>query len=415
MRRVTMIAFLLTDFVAGMSNASAQCPPTTPAPTIAQFVALPGVNLLDEATRRFYGAQDIEILDVILAGNLARVWYGTEGTIHPGSMQLHPGTLRPVDIQLPIPDLAVPGSVSFAVSPSHVAGWNNVLGGDLPPTYGKGAPLVGLLSVNGRLFVHGTHRNYNEIEEGTVDTPKHVQWNGLSFIPDATADPSTMAATLQEWWSAGPELGLGLTGSFRAVPEGSTVAVTRPTGAALSRFYVAANYCGREWAGFGLLLDISNLASVDPNARMLIPYYEFLGDAWDAGQMSAGPLGVEMPRIYYTCPPTVIGPECPDSPPGIDGNKLRPVLYVQPTSGPNAGKRFLIAGLNLDPVDKNTYGTTNVRLDGQGRDDGKYDYLAFTDITNMVAVMPGNPPPTMWHEEWSRVVSCDLSLMRRAA
>jgi len=398
MRRVSTAAILLPILLAGSSSVGAQCPPTTPAPTIAQYVALPGVNLqVSESTRRFYAAQDIEILDVILAGNMARVWYGTEGSIHPASMQLHPGTLRPVDIQLPIPDLAVPGSVAFAVSPNPVAGWNDILGGDTPPDYGKGAPLVGLLSVNGRLFVHGTHRNYDEIADGTVDAPKNVQWNGLSFIPDATADPSTMAATIQEWWSAGPELGLGVTGSFHAVPEGSTVAVTRPTGAALSRFYVAANYCGREWAGFGLLLDISNLASVNPNARMLIPYYEFLGDAWDAGQMSAGPLGVEMPRLYYTCPPTVIGPDCPDEPPGIDGNKLRPILYVQPTSGPNAGKRFIIAGLNLDPIDINTYGTTNERLDGQGRDDGKYDYLAFTDITNMVAVLPGGPPPTMWH------------------
>jgi hypothetical protein len=377
-------------------------------PTPSSWVDLPRVDLgVDITTRRNAIAKDLKILDVLVTGNRLRAFYTTEGSIDPDFSILYPGRLRPIDVLTPVPDLTV-SSASFLVQ-DDVPGWNlpAVSGwGDVEPTWGKGGSIVGMSTINGSLLVAGSHRNRNEVDVG--DSPKLDSWNGLSFIDDATVRPMDM--TIQESWSAGPDLGTGGTGAFRATPEGSTVAYNG-SGA---RFFVQSNYCGDDWAGHLLVVVLPNLSSVNFQDRVVVPIYEFLGD-WNDGlpPLSAPPppglFGAEVARDNYTCASTPTGPDCTTLiTPGcavmdnVSGNKMRPTLYVHVSEAApvNAGKDFLVMGLNTDPIDIDTYESEHVKLDGDcGRDDGKYDYLAFIDITDMQAALTVPPTPGSWQIE----------------
>lgn len=367
-------------------------------PSTNRFVELPKVDYpADHTTLRNYNAKDLAILDVLVSGSRMRVFYTTEGAVEPNTLQLYPGRLRMVDVHTAIPDLAVTAP-AFTL-PLDVPGWNSVLGGDLPAEYGKTGSIVGMQPISGNLFVHGPRRNRDEPVAGTF-VPQHDPWNGLTYIHDATARPSNMQLT--ELWSAGEELGIDPYRDFEAVPEGSEIAYAGDD----NRYYVAANYCGSDWAGHLLVLHLPNLASIDFNQRVVLPLYEFLGDWLDGltpgkpvptSALSVWPLGPEVPRVNFTCPSTPTGPDCSVGADTVAGNKLRPILYVDCDTATMEGRRLLIAGLNLDPIDIASYGGVLAPLDNGGRDDGKYDYVCIMDITDMKAAMTTPMPPGTWH------------------
>ncbi len=371
-------------------------------------------------------AGDLEVLDVfVVNGTRIRVFYTTEGFFDSAANVLRPGRLRPVDIVKPIPDLASfgfanqfwdAGGTAWDIR-DPVAKWNDVLH-PLPnpnpddPPFAKGNALVGFAVRNGWLFVNGPHRNDKD-----VTVPINPQgfdvtaWNGITMVNGAI-DPANVVPF--EFESAGTEpVGAGMR---RAVPEGSLIVDTHPAGSRLCSFLIVGNYCGRDAAGHLLVQNISGLPSVTETERVHVDYYEYLADWLDviapfsdppSLDLNLFPLGPEVPRGYFTCPGGPDAVECANASvePSIDtieGNKLRPVVVVTVAAGlPNAGRKLLVAGLNLDPIDPLSYDSaTKMPLDGpinqgNGRDDGKYDYLAFTDITDMVTQNP--PPEGTWH------------------
>jgi hypothetical protein len=302
-----------------------------------------------------------------------------------------------VDVNTPLPDLSTT-SPTFS-NLAAVPGWNDVLGGDLPATYGKTGSIVGMRSINGNLFVHGPRRNNDTPDPPGSYVPDTEEWNGLTYVKDATGRAADMDLT--ELWSAGQALGTGGNQNFSAVPEGSDIAYDGDG----NRYYIGCNYCGSDWAGHLLVFHVPNLSSINFNQRAVLPLYEFLGDWLDGStgtpvptsSLSVWPLGVEVPRINYTCPSTSTGPDCASGSDSVRGNKLRPILYVDCDTATMDGRRLLIAGMNLDPMDIATYGGTLTPLDNAGRDDGKYDYLCIMDITDMKAAMPNPAPPNAWH------------------
>ena len=393
---IPTLAVLALNAVGG----HAQNGPTT-------WIKLPTAGIPDsEKSNAIIG--DIEILDVtVAAGAYMRVYYTTEGhtDLPPAQLKVWPGRLRPVDVRLPIPDLtALNGQQWLAGSPeawfvrNPVAHWNDVLSTSADPNYGKGATLVGMISHNGFLFVPGPHRNDKAYVINPVTLlPEAVvkPWNGLSMF-DGTAAPETAFDPIdptdpvgKELYSAGagptgPGDPDGDTGMKMAVPEGTFIVTTQPPAAAMSRFLFVANYCGPEYAGSLLVQNISNLGGVRPNARYIVPLYELLGSYTDPTTVN-GPFGDEVSKTRFTAP---LGGAV-----SVGGNKIRPTIVVDVNVGPNAGRKLLFVALNLDPINIDTYGGAETALDTDGGlDDGKYDYLAVVDITDMVTAFP-NPWP----------------------
>jgi hypothetical protein len=386
-------------------------------------------------------ATDLHLLDVLVEG-FNRYFYTTEGhtdlTI-PTSVVLFPGRLRAIDVAAPFPDLSLIGGEwqpdSTLVVRNPVAGWNDALigtGTAQAPNHGKGASLVGMTSHNGFLFVSGPHRNEPDFVTDPFGnmSPERTSWNGVSVVYGPAPPGEAFDPLSDELFSAGSgptQLGdpLGDTGMRQAVPEGSAVATTNPPFAEPSSFLFVGNYCGRDAAGHLLVQVVTNPAKIRRVNRHHVPLYELLAN-YTGGALKPppGPLGDEVPRYYFTCPwDSNELPDCSGTPsnadPGLtntlEGNKLRPVLVFKvPANSPNnAGRLFLVAGLNLDPFHINDYDAEGdiplgtVPLDLVGRDDGKYDYLAITDITDMIVTWP-NPMPTgvdLWRyddvSQWS--------------
>lgn len=390
---------------------------------VDQTYPLPGPFELQAAKPlRDHLPHDLALVDVFVGdGDDIRLVFTTEGLLTEelptGIHTVHPGNLRFIDIALApvvpggpaekIPDLAVSTFNGVTTTLAPVAHWNDVLidpangGTEEDPRHGKGISFQGIVSVNGTLYVGGEIRKdkVNITPPGPSDhdpSQHHTLWNGLSQV-DGTATPALAFDPLgtppkgQELWSAGTA-GLGGPPQFQeCVPE--TIAWTRN---GLGRYLFCSNYCGKDKAGFLLVQNISNQLAVDASDRMLVDLYWLLGvyaDARSTWPASAGlPFGAEVSSSRFTQSPWLI-------PYDVRGNKLRPVhafaVPNQPQYGNNAGRRFLVAGLNLDPVnletlaalDKPAGSPTDPTLD-----DGKYDYLAFVDITDMRPDLYGLPP-----------------------
>ena len=364
---------------------------------------------------------DMAVLDVLVDGQFIRAYYSTDGRhIPPADMATPPGTLipgklRPVDIVAPFPDLAtflVDGEWIDSVPPGEewsirleVNHWNKVFDvaqeDSIPgynPPHSKGGALVGMIAHNGFLFVNSPLRRERDFtgDEMTSLVPRFHQYNGLSMLygpddPISSFDPKVWDPLSgdceafteggnQELFSAGfggldPQTDcVGVDpGWRRGVPEGTDIVETSPQNQMLSRFLFVANYCGDHAAGHVLVQNISNLMSIRVAARTLVPLYEYLGD-WLEGTSapSFAPLGVEVPRIRFTCPP-MNNPNLPSDIPDCNGNavydetfdtlrgnKLRPVLIVEAADWPSMpagtkGRKFLISGLNLDPYNLEDY------------------------------------------------------------
>jgi hypothetical protein len=349
---------------------------------VDQTYPIPGPFELQAAQPlRDHLPHDLAMVDVFVGdGDDIRLVFTTEGllteNLSTGIHTVHPGNLRFIDIVLApvvpggpaekIPDLAVSTFNGVTTTLPPVAHWNDVNidpangGTENDPRHGKGISFQGIVSVNGTLYVGG------EIRKDKVDiTPPgpadhdpsahHTLWNGLSQV-DGTAtpalafDPQGSPPKGQELWSAGTA-GLGGPPEFQeAVPE--TVAWTRN---GLGRYLFCSNYCGKDKAGFLLVQNISNQLAVDKADRILVDLYWLLGiytDARSSWPASEGlPFGAELPSSRFT-----MAGGSPNY--DIRGNKLRPVYTFavpnNPIFGNNAGRRFLVAGLNLDPVDLST-------------------------------------------------------------
>ncbi len=389
---------------------------------VDQMYPLPSPSEL-KATDEFrdHLPHDLALVDVFVGdGDDIRLVFTTEGLLSDevgGGHIVHPGNLRFIDIALApvvpggpaekIPDLSVSTFNGVTTTLPPVAHWNDVNidpangGTENDPRHGKGISFQGIVSVNGTLYVGG------EIRKDKVDiTPPgpsdhdpsahHTLWNGLSQV-DGTAtpalafDPQGTPPKGQELWSAGTA-GLGGPPEFQeAVPE--TVAWTRN---GLGRYLFCSNYCGKDKAGFLLVQNISNQLAVDASDRILVDLYWLLGvytDARSTWPASAGlPFGAEVPSSRFTQSTWLV-------PYDVRGNKLRPVhtfaVPNNPLYGNNAGWRFLVAGLNLDPVDLETLAALDKPAGSPTDptlDDGKYDYLAFVDITDMRPDLFGLPP-----------------------
>lgn len=213
----------------------------------------------------------------------------------------------------------------------------------------------------------------------------------------------------------GPNDPEGDTGMERAVPEGAFIASTSPPQASPSRFLFVGNYCGEDRGGDLLVQNISNLAGVRAPQRIQVPVYDHLGtyteNEFTPTSGSSARLSAEVPSTFFKRPP------------GGDSsgvNKIRPVSVVNVTSDTgyaNRDRQLLFIGVNLDPVrldacgvSEYCYPSTPVPLDIGGQDDGKYDYLAIVDITDMVAAFPNPWPctgncPDLWRyddgAEWA--------------
>jgi hypothetical protein len=110
----------------------------------------------------------------------------------------------------------------------------------------------------------------------------------------------------------------------------------------------------------------------------LVPCYEYLGAYTEAPTTPVSgplaPLGAEVPKSKFTAP----------FPADVGGNKMRPLtlVNVKPDLPFIGGRKLLVVGLNLDPVNLSTTPHT-APLDDGGLDDGKYDYLMIVDVTDM--------------------------------
>ncbi len=422
--------------VFGLTSAVA-AQPSTPTPntwinlpkSLQQFPITDPNPVTDPQPENLH-AGDSEILDVLVNGHV-RFWYTTNGHYLknvPGFPDgLHSGRLRPVDLRAPLPSplpgtewpQGSTGNENWIINPP-VANWNQALDGVIPPPpsppYSKRNSLVGMLSKNGVLFVAGASRNRAELEANGQMAVE--QWNGLSVL-DGAADPSTAFSPVSgELYSFGGAESAGMLRT--AVPEG--VAYTSMRGA--GQFLFVDNYCGTDGGGTVLVQRIHSLMNIQPNARFYLQLYELLGDYVDTSPLPQGPLGFEVCRGNFTCPlGTDLRPSCPpqqvcgnDTIHGgatIGGNKIRPVIVVDvPANAPwNAGKKFLIIGMNLDPMDLATYGGNLIPLDlpkdpmgnpvsellGHDRDDGRYDYIAIIDITLLIATVPN---PVLLEGHW---------------
>ncbi len=363
-------------------------------------------------TLRDHLPHDLALVDVFVGdGDDIRLVFTTEGWLEDlpeDQHKVHPGNLRFIDIALApvvpggaaekIPDLAVFSFNGVTTTLAPVAHWNDNLidtangGTEEDPRHGKGISFQGIVSANGVTYVGGEIRKdkVNTTPPGPSDhdpSEHHTLWNGLSQVdgtatPELAFDPLGNPPKGQELWSAGSS-GLGGPPAFQeCVPE--TITWTRNGN---GRFLFCSNYCGKDKAGFLLVQNISNQLAVEHSDRILVDLYWLLGiyaDARSTWPASPGlPFGAELTSSRFTM---AVGSPSYD----VRGNKLWPVhTFAVPNSplfGNNAGRRFLVAGLNLDPVDLDSL----VALDKPAGsptdptlDDGKYDYLAFVDITDM--------------------------------
>ena len=371
-------------------------------------VNLPSPNASPPGTWRDHNPFDLGRVDVLLGpnDNVVRFVYTTDGYFDLDNSIAFPGQVRFIDATVPIPDLSDPGSWTPAVT-LPVSHWNDIkkdeqgllLGGDVDPRHGKGQSYQGIVSVNGTLFIPSEIRKDKEDVTLWCDPPgpgnhaegaHHTLWNGFSMLdgtarPDLAFDPLAIPPKGQELWSAGTD---GFApGLKEAVPE--TVIWTRN---GHGRWVFVSNYCGKDAAGYLMVQNISNLQGVDPADRVEVDLYWRLGQYTDGlAQAYWGPFGAEVGWNRFTVQVSIP----PDPAYDVRGNKLRPLLTVAPTSGPNAGRRLLICGLNLDPVrlDDGSLATLD-SYPGEcfpTLDEGKYDYLALIDITDLAPEIPIEP------------------------
>lgn len=412
-RCVTLACLVLLAAPDGRGQSPSNQRMFIPLPTAVQPYP-PGHPITESPDKRNHLASDIVRIDlpIALGGGVqaVRFYYTTDGrftyksginedgpNLPEAEWKLFPGRLRPVDIAAPFPTISefignngvewpksLGGSNNWDVL-APVANWNQTLGGDDATTllYAKGNSLVGLLSYRGMLFVDGPHRNDRALDP--FGNKVIVRWNGLSILdgtlpPSGSFDPANGLG--KELWSTGPNSD-GTTNLQRATPEGNDHVFTRPANGA-GHFLLVANYCGEERAGYLQVQDITNLMSVSLADRYLVPLYELLAD-WvetvpppgTSAEWADQPFGPEVPRSFFTAP---YGQD-------VSGNKFRPVTVVDVPSGVpyNGGKVLVFSGLNLDPVDFDSYDEAPAyrALDDSGRDDGKYDYVAISDVTKM--------------------------------
>ena len=342
---------------------------------------------------------DIGLVDVLVSrggDEWVRAFYRTKG--HFEDPTIFPSNLRAVAMRGPIGDLSSYDGMKWPEGPmgsenwiieDRVSKWNKALASPPPaaPSDGDkddGDPLFrgkkggkqGIISTNGTVFVNTTAT--------WVKFGSHTRgWNGLSQV-DGTA--LARVAFTQELWSFG---GQDDPLTTRAKPEGNEVAVTNDG----SRFVFAANYCGADASGVLHVQDISNLGAVDPTKYADVDLIERLAVYTPTAPSSDG-LGPEVAPFGTGGFADPAGP--------VGGNKFRQIHAVWVKDDPaydNRGRLLLFAMLNLDPVE--IIGTPAplpplVPLDDSNTDDGKYDYLAVTDITDMTSTTH-----TPVHPKWN--------------
>lgn len=266
---------------------------------------IPGEPLPDLGNRK---VADITILEHLVLfidnGDAARIFYTTDGYNNtsnndPLLWNFHAGTLRSVDIKVPIPDLFFTDGVAWPKfsgpdqnwhARDATAEWNEVLvGPNLPsnPFEAKLASYQSLISEGGVLFAAITHKSIRNVNTKTQG------WNGLAIVDGTATEANAFNSPEDELWSSGPGSGEGV----EAVPEGSEIATTLSQSDP-GRFLFVTNYCGRDLAGTLLVQDISNLRSVDAADRVLPDLYRYLAKYIDTGP-PAGPLGPEVQSSYF--------------------------------------------------------------------------------------------------------------------
>lgn len=348
----------------------------------------PAVTFLELDDRRF--PNDLLVLDALIrTPDRLRLFRTTAGL--GAGPSVTPGELLAVDVVIPIPMILdidgfdgtgwAAGATSWeALVP--VANWNAALNPG-STGIGKGNAQQGLVSRDGNLYV-AVRRNTAETEEGP-------RWNGLARV-SGTATPH------RAFQGAAGELFSTAMSNQAAGPEGTAISST----ASGDTFLFACNHDGADAAGRLRVQVITDPAHPQLGEAVDIDVFDMLG-AYTSQQTSFGSYGYEVPRHWFDDPGASASP----------GDKLRAaaILVVNGDQGsfPNAGRTFLVLGLDLDPVwppvnehliddDPATPGQQPLDindgylpldgsswLDGpQGtRDDGKYDYLSFTDITDM--------------------------------
>ncbi len=337
---------------------------------------------------------DLHVLDMLIRAQPERIRFfrTTNGNKTTNPTVVTPGELLGVDVVTPIPLLEgldgfdgvgwqLLGSPPPWIQLDPVARWSEVFG----TTDGKGNSQQGMESREGTLFV-----TTRQLSSPTENGPR---WNGLSRV-SGTATPSrAFAGTDGELYSTAPTTGEA------GGPEGNAIGMTLYG----DSFEFVPNYDGADAAGLLHVQVITNLGSPDSAECADIDLVDMLG-VYSSNTATFGEYGQEVPRHWFD------GPGSSSSP----GDKLRGtfVLVVNgdDSSFPNAGKTFLVNGLDLDPVwppmlegavdtdpveigiqpgfdVNNDYAAVDGSswVDGPTgtRDDGKYDYIAFTDITNM--------------------------------
>lgn len=396
------------SLIAALIAVSALSSTALGAPQVVTYFDLPKANTGVLKDQGNFNATALGRLDVLVGAEWIREYYTTTGRWDPSPASiLYPGRLRPVDLHAPIPSLVgvaqpwpqgTSGNENWIIRP-NIANWNQVLDGPDPenPLHGKRHSFQGIASSRGFLFVTVGGRQEPQLPGGDV-----TRWNGLSFF-DGTDDPGDAFDPAD---NVGKELYSAGTGPLdpelrNAVPEGVEIAVTSPASpGSPGEFLFVANYCGEDAGGFVLVQNITNILRVNANARYLIPVYEHLGNYIDTTAPTSGPaarLGPEVPSSYFA---------------GLNGingvNKIRPVHVVRVKDDPmfpNRNRLLLIIGVNLDPVrlepgdgsncpvGAHCYPSSPVPMDtDNGTDDGKYDYVAIVDITDMVVKLPSPWP-----------------------
>ncbi|MBA2557760.1 MAG: hypothetical protein H0V12_10535 [Chloroflexi bacterium] len=346
-------------------------PPAEAAPQIAPvqtWVELPQAFVPNSEDFHNAAPNDTGLVDLLVrkqGRGYVRAFYSADGRFDNLAGVDYHGNLRAVDFLTPIPDLlpwsggVMPQSAGEAMP--AIPNWNDVL----TSGWTKMRSLQSVLSVRGTVFVSLTAKR----KDGDVEN-----WNGLSVL-DGLARPQTaFDPTSGELWSSGSAEGV------KATPEGSAYATTDPG----ETFLFVPNYCGQDAAGLLLVQVISNLSSINNTQRYEVDLYQLLG--------------AHMHQIDGGATPAVqqLGPEVATNffyrPPNLGGNKIKSVVTVRVAEGVpfNAERLLLFVTMNLDPVDI----VTGLPLDGTDSDDGRYDYLAVVDISQMTAA--GEPGPGEW-------------------
>ena len=337
---------------------------------------------------------DLHVLDVLIRTPPKRVRLFRTSAGFKGPTSVNSGNLTATDFNLPLPLIVPldgfdgtgwsnPGTDSWQ-DLDPVAHWADVLGA----SDGKGNSQQGMVSRDGTLFVQ-TRRMSAMDENGP-------RWNGLSKVAGTATPARAFPGTAGELFSS-------IVPHQAAGPEGMAVATTT-TG---DTFVFATNYDGVQAAGSLHVQVITDPGNVDLAESYDVDFYEMLGDYLDANFNPSGLYGPEVPRHWFDSP--IPGPSA--------GDKLRGahvfVVKNDPEAFPNAGKSFLTVLLDLDPVwppfyehfadtDPDQPGWQPGEFDpaydyqpldgsswkdgpGGTRDDGKYDYVAFTDLTDLWA------------------------------